>query len=903
MAFQNKRSWRYQFIDIDDSFVMNDDDETINGFIVARGPKGKTRPEYFPAGNEKAIDAICGVGSANWPDLIEAKAFNAEYPIYISEPAGSSKLYPSYLGGFYVTKNGLHKFYNVKDEFELEKSTNNAYKVKVQPGLETLYSRDFEGKTTTVEIGVPGFEYEPNNREFGFGFIKIIDTSKLEESNADFNKYFLRFSKNSKLNVTAIDYDVMKEGLASSKTITSYWSDNDSIFDFTSNTATLYNFGISYKAEELAEANPLKDWIGEKNFEALKEGKDLAKLLVDGFAVVEDKNVSIAFSIQNTFSFLVDIKEDVYAYFMQRGPTEIKTKINVSDIGYDKYRFDALLNYAPYNVDVFNEDGTLVPDGASDENESEILKNEYLGFYNPEDPEKGILYIGRLNTEDEENVFYEVEGKDDFITKYIAFQDAVTGNKVSDIYHKIYYVATDEIKHLLTEEETIAIEGEEDGPEAYVIGISTGKSAPKAANFNQMTISCSETVYTGITTSGGTFTGSFDPEGVDTYGNNIYFPKILSDDDFSFIEVRVLKAFGDDMDDYDSQGFWKHARVIDKFDIDKDGSSPTEKNFSIEGDRYCTLVMQTNLVENKVGGTWRPEYEAIIREGLTEALLPEYDDVQIFMEPTGQETFKKDLATLTERVDALATIISPKILVPNNNNVVTTQIANRVVVQGRVNQASNAQFAGEFEVYDKVTKRKYRRQPIGSIGRMLARIIERRYGGVAPFGTNVNGMGGQLTDVECLKSCYQFEDDAMEALDKKGVNVLVLQNGTVQITSHKTTQDPLLMSDWSYLGHTMSFCSVKRELRDNVMAPQAGKPINSYWMGVRQNKADQILAKRTVGSDPIWSKAICEIDSENVNNAATKAKRNFVINVDVWVTPFSEKVTLVLRNRSQDSLN
>jgi len=72
----------------------------------------------------------------------------------------------------------------------------------------------------------------------------------------------------------------------------------------------------------------------------------------------------------------------------------------------------------------------------------------------------------------------------------------------------------------------------------------------------------------------------------------------------------------------------------------------TEKKFTVEGDRYCTLVMQMNKVEKKTGGTYRDQYYQIIMDGLVEGKNPEYDDVVIYMEPTGEETFKEALKNL-----------------------------------------------------------------------------------------------------------------------------------------------------------------------------------------------------------------------------------------------------------------
>jgi hypothetical protein len=900
MAFNNRRSWRLKFIDIDSSFTMVAADSPINGFIVCRAPKGTQRPTYFSKGNSQAIDALMGVGSADWPDLLEAKAYNNEYPLYISAPPGTSDAYPSRLGGFYLTKNGIYKFYNVTDKQELADASGNAFKVKVQPGKEEQFNADFAKKKTKIVISAPEFEdREPAEDEPGYG---IFSFKKAEEA----NQSFISFEKNVGLNVTQIDYYEMLNGLVSpvGNELT-YWGDNEGRWNFAGQIAKLSNFGFEYGPEE-SDINPLRDWIGEDNYNALSgEPIKLANLLINGSVEHDGTTYSIAFGIQDLFYFLVDIKEDTYVYFMQKGPTEIETAITLSKIGYDKYRYDEMFTYAPFDKDKFEDEGKLVLKttgslGAKQDEINEIMaNNEYMVFYDPDAPET-IAHIGRYETDELSGEPYYSECTETFITKYITCQDALDGTVNKDLYHKIFYVESeDSCKHLYTEEECISMFGTEDGPKTYVNYLANGNAAPKNLDFNTITISCSEEVNPGETVSGGEFHGSLEERGKDSFGNGIYFPEILTDDDMSFIEVRVLKPFGDDVSDLDGTGFWTHSRIIDPFDADGDKNRPTTKSFTISGDRYCTLVMQMNKIEGKTGGIYRDEYYGIIKDGLAEAMLPEYDDVMVFMEPTGQEVFKSQLHDISIYQE-LAAVISPKILTPNNKNMLTDAIAQKVIVNGRVSMRSNAQYAGEFESYDPVTLKKYWCQPIGDVGCNIARIFDKKYGGWSPAWTNISGdLGGQLKR-SFLRSRYQFEDEATKTLDAKGINPIVYtQDEGAMIVSQKTTQDPNNLSDWSYLGHSLSFQLVKREIRDNVMRPQVMKPINGYWMNLRQGQVDNILAKRTGGSSPIWAAASCDISGQNTDQ--TKAQRNFVIKVKVKVNVFSETVTLILENVAQDA--
>ena len=899
MAFVNRQTWRCKFIDIDESFRIRTQDEQLIGWMACRAPKGNTRATYFPSGNAGAIDALMGVGSANWPDLLEAKAFNEEYPIYISAPPGGSSAYPSYLGGFYVTRNGLYKFYRVQSKDELREASGGAFKVKVVPTQESDFSLEYKNKKTVIELSGPTIpDYIPNTSQVGYGYFSM----RHDETTTD---YTLTFTKPSSLDVVAIDYDTMRDGkVAPTGTDTTYWDDNDGFWSFTGNTASLTNFGFKYSEEDKTSLNfdPFRDWIGKAAYNVVdNDAEKIAKLLINGYVSDGDDIAQIAFGLTGLFAYQVDVQDDVYAYFMQKSPTETKTTINLKAIGYDKYYYQNILSYAPFDTDRFEEEGKLyvkIPDSASEADKatinSKLENSKYVVFYDPEDEDKLPQHIGCINDDNPKDIFYELT--DDLSTRTVTFQNAIVGEKADNLYHKFYKLDGDSsFTRLNTEEELIDLYGSSDGKAAYEVAITNGTGALKNPNFNQIDITCSEEVYTGKTTSGGEFIGSLDPTGVNSYGNDNYLEDILTDDDASFIEVRVLKKFGDDTGDLDENGFWRYNRVIDPFDVDGDGSAPSKKIFTIEGDRYISLVMEKNLKLGKLGGDWDASYLPIMKEALEEAKMDIYDDAWLFMEPTGREELKDALADIN-RAQEFATVISPKLLTPNEKGIITEQIANKVVVNGRINSASNAQFAGEFEVKDAITARKFWRKPIGSVGKMLARSMSRMYGLVPCAWQNESGIGGQLTDFTSTKARYVFDQNANKHLDEIGINPIV-QNGEegIMITSNKTTQDPNFLSDWSYLNYAMSFGIVKREIRDNVMIPQIMKPINDYYIGIRQGQTEAICQKRTDMKNKYWYK--CEIDIAGVNTKITKQQGIFVIKVTIMVTPLSEGVELIIHHK------
>lgn len=139
-------SWRLKFIDIDTSFTITTDTGDTCGYMVIRAPAGNTEPMYFPAGNTQAIEAVYGVATADWPDIEQATAFNAEYGLFISAPPGTSDEYPSYFGGKYITSKGNFDFYRVS-----EKETPN-YWAAIPVGKEDIYDASLTPSSMSIVL-------------------------------------------------------------------------------------------------------------------------------------------------------------------------------------------------------------------------------------------------------------------------------------------------------------------------------------------------------------------------------------------------------------------------------------------------------------------------------------------------------------------------------------------------------------------------------------------------------------------------------------------------------------------------------------------------------------------------------------------------------------------------------
>ena len=963
----SKNSWRLLFVDIDSSFSVSTESSTIKGYMVVRAPKGETSPYYFEKGNMTAIYAMIGVPTANWPDLYEAEAFNQEYGLYISAPAGSSKKYPSYFGGAYITSKGLIDFYNVTGKDVID------YTQMVQVGFE-----DAQGyKKTTVNVivnpkGVGGSSGYPSNGKIDGTkdnialYITGIDAKQWAstqeiginywgDETSGFNEGTYYYSVNK------VDHKLYVEN-ADGEAVTDYYcgvwvkaadgtysviiGGNSWILaesSLTSQTAAIEELGnLGIKATSTntyentdaplltltdlftnienycANSTSAPKWSevvaylesGNKLTVTNTEADETETVVADfdeseffnvEFVVTDALGNKTAYTTAESYTspfnryqgltWLLNVKPFTYGYIVQKSAAEVTTKVSISSIGYDKWLYDVAVPviFGPKLTKVsrdfissikFNNDDNLFLycevkyEGETPimPEENAISKNLKLYQYNS-DAEESLTTLAKTCTDVGEA--YETQS----LLIYGDYIVSMRGNEVSGITstnetslqidHEILYVVS---------ASNFQIEKEDD--ENYPL--------KKDINYNTMTFKVMEEVYPGEMMNGGEFTGSFNEKGKDSYGANIYWPNVLNDDDMSFIEIHPDKTFDEDLD---SHGIYTGTRIVDDkltYDL-TDTLVPTTFDLKLKGQRYVTHAVEQNIKDGTTGGSWRDEFQMVVKQGWTEAFDSQYDDVYIFMDPTGEEFVHTQHASLV-MTHKLAIAISPK-------NITKAEFTNpsKITVTGRSKQT--AQFAGEFQYYDAYTGKSFWMKPIGDVGLMCARIYEFKMGGWPPAWYNYNDMGGQLPRA-VLKARWNFSDTATKIMDEKGINPIVYNSDDgLMVTSSKTTQDPNNLTDWSYLEHVMAFLLCKRDIRDNVMRQQIKKPIDEYWMGVRQTQVEAILAKRTTGSNKIWTKAVCDI--AGVNNDITKAARKFIIYVKVKVTPFSEYVELQFENVNQ----
>ena len=964
----SKNSWRLLFVDIDSSFSVSTESSTIKGYMVVRAPKGETSPYYFEKGNMTAIYAMIGVPTANWPDLYEAEAFNQEYGLYISAPAGSSKKYPSYFGGAYITSKGLIDFYNVtgkdvidytqmvqvgfEDAQDYKKTTVNVIvnpkgvggssgypsngKIDGTKDNIALYITGIEAKqwASTQEIGINYWGDETSGFKEGTYYYSVNKVDhKLYVENADgeaVTDYYCGvwvkaadgtysviiggkswiLAESSLTNQTAVLAELQNLGITATSTNT-YENTDAPLLTLTDLFTNIENLCANGGAKApkwsevvayLESGNKLTVTNTEADeTETVVADFDESKFFNVEFVVTDSLGNKTAYTTAESYTspvnryqgltWLLNVKPFTHGYIVQKSAAEVTTNVSISSIGYDKWLYDVAVPviFGPKIKDVsrdliksinFNNDDNLFLycevsyDGATPimPEEKAVSKKLKLYQYNS-DAEESLTTLAKTCTDVGEA--YETQSLLIYGDYIVSMNDGKavgithTNTTSLQIDHEILYVVS---------ASNFQIEKEED--ENYPL--------KKDINFNTMTFKVMEEVYPGEMMSGGEFTGSFNEKGKDSYGANIYWPNVLNDDDMSFIEIHPDKTFDEDLD---SHGIYTGTRIVDdKLTYDLTNALvPTTFDLKLKGQRYVTHAVEQNIKDGTTGGSWRDEFQMVVKQGWTEAFDSQYDDVYIFMDPTGEEFVHTQHASLV-MTHKLAIAISPK-------NITKAEFTNpnKITVTGRSKQT--AQFAGEFQYYDAYTGKSFWMKPIGDVGLMCARIYDFKMGGWPPAWYNYNDMGGQLPRA-VLKARWNFSDTATKIMDEKGINPIVYNSDDgLMVTSSKTTADPNNLTDWSYLEHVMSFLLCKRDIRDNVMRQQIKKPIDEYWMGVRQTQVEAILAKRTTGSNKIWTKAVCDI--AGVNNDITKAARTFVIYVKVKVTPFSEYVELKFENVNQ----
>lgn len=191
----------------------------------------------------------------------------------------------------------------------------------------------------------------------------------------------------------------------------------------------------------------------------------------------------------------------------------------------------------------------------------------------------------------------------------------------------------------------------------------------------------------------------------------------------------------------------------------------------------------------------------------------------------------------------------------------------------------------------------------GARAAMQCRIIENRYGGVAPMYLNSGtpSMGGQLTVPGICKMRFKYPKDIQRSIDELNYNTAVMDHTYGVMVVNQRTCKSGATTDWSYIGHVCSFINFQREVRTQVMIPQLGKPNNPYYRELRREQVLKLLEKRLEGNNRIWAEASVDTSTAaGCNDVQAQKAKKFIINVKVKPDIYSEFVELNFTNVDPD---
>lgn len=183
----------------------------------------------------------------------------------------------------------------------------------------------------------------------------------------------------------------------------------------------------------------------------------------------------------------------------------------------------------------------------------------------------------------------------------------------------------------------------------------------------------------------------------------------------------------------------------------------------------------------------------------------------------------------------------------------------------------------------------------GRIGQKYA-LMDDIYNAGAPYFVDQNNHGGSLGSgiIELERT---LSEDELQTLDTAGVNPITFKPAFgVMIEGQKTAQTPTITSDYSYVAHARLFNYIVSNIITGVLIPQIGKLNDENHRLLAKTNADAIV--NPIVADGYLRDALTICDTSN-NTDEVLARREFLLDVVVQVTPYSERVTLRFTNIAQ----
>ena len=317
--------------------------------------------------------------------------------------------------------------------------------------------------------------------------------------------------------------------------------------------------------------------------------------------------------------------------------------------------------------------------------------------------------------------------------------------------------------------------------------------------------------------------------------------------------------------------------------------------------QYPSIVLEGGVRDTEIGEAEAEEGKDIHDRGWNEAQNEDYSVVNIFFDSQKHDGVTSDPSSIFRGLSEyhpLAGFMFNKTVAPGEVlNSDKTISLNTPLSYGPNYWNSTNEANIELPNHDVILS------PLQGIkAAMQCRIIENRWGGIAPMYLNSGtpAMGGQISPTGLKNLRYRYTKDQQKVLDDMNYNPIISDHSYgVMSVGQKTCKEGAI-TDWSYIGHVCAFLDFQREVRENVMIPQLGKANNPYYRTLRREQVLQLLSKRLSGNNRIWAEASVDTSTaDGVNDIQAQKARKFIINVKVKVDVFSEFVTLNFINIDQ----
>ncbi len=871
---------RLTFQNQDESFTTGTNTAT-QGACVIKASKGLNIPQYIQKGDTNTLLNLFGAPSSTYPGVQEALDYLNYYSLWISAPGGAG----SYFGGSYLTTLGsLEPFYNVNEDATGAPSVNFLTSVSSGNGS------PLAGSSATALAGDKSYisvTNIPSQFFIGANLSGVILHFTRSNGTAATVNYVVN-SASSLLTVNGITYGTISANSITLNASSTYVDTTSTYYDLDfTNTLTNPNFENSgYKVQ----------WI--YNIQSYV-----------CMAIYQNSPRSIPGTFSLATPFAVDTRQLIYPQYQATfqitagggaliGPstsfsftvcgvplsfitpnTGTGSTITTAPSLVTAIQVAMAQVYIPGYTFVYSGSSIVITYTNTVATPSLVLNTTGTGF----DTAFAVTYQFTGTSSTAVNGVVTLSGINQTVSGVTTSASLVT--QIGSTFTSIFPSYTFNTSQSALGQLTILYPTYIVVPPSLSLGsafVGYGNSVYAQSiiplgivktntNYNTVTFTYSELSYTGNTYN---YTTTISPDNTktDLSGNSLYASTVLAGNNFlGSISYQPL------------------YNLIS-------GYSWGVKSTTLEGVRY---ISSSSYSPSTLGN--------VLNLGWSEMSLPSMQNtVKVFFEPECVPSLVPTLASLRETTYPFSTFITGIRVsdgVTTSPSAVSGVVNNILAVRSTYPDLTGlAYYCNEFYMSENYNATSYWNIPLGSIASMLSLIIDSRLGGAAPMYTNEGtspAVGGQLNKV-VVKQKYNFGADNLDILDSNGINPIILDTFYgLMITSQKTAQSSLNLTDWSYIGHQMAFDLFESELKLNVMIPQLGKLIDNYHMNLRSTQAQLLLNKRLAGATAIWSDG--KVYVSEVNTPATLAQNNFMIKIRVKVTPFSEYVTLIFSNVGQTS--